>query len=369
MKQRRTWAIILVVLLTLGIGSQLYSAATQSESDYATGGSRSEPNSARLNQPTTDTAAAATTAPVQEAPADEAMGLNLDAGQRQAVGAPGVSNDMSVDLAAPVAAQRLVIKSATVEAEVEYEQLGAANSRVELMIARLGGYIVSNDDSSSNVSERAYVVITFRVPAAKFDEALRSVEGDGIKILRREISGQDVTEEFTDNESQIRNLEATADRLRTFLEKAATVTEAIQVNRTLSEYEGQIEVLKGRQKYLSDSAAMSLIALTMRAKPPAEVVAVKFVPPPFSLRFGYGWDASRSASRAWAGVVDLGRDVADFLIAIAVWTPVWLPLLLVGLFIWSWARRVYRRISSRTSTASPAVASPAVASPPVVATE
>jgi hypothetical protein len=353
MKKRRTWAIMLIVMVLLGVGSQIYSGATKSDMNYlsapipSSGAAAPEQSQAHL-----DTAAAPTTAPATEA----------NTGKAQAPGVAGSGDALQLDSAPdPLAAERLVIKSATVEAEVEYEKLGEANSRVELMIGRLGGYIVSNDDSSSDVSDKAYVVITFRVPAAKFDEALRSVEGEGIKIVRREISGQDVTEEFTDNESQIRNLEATADRLRTFLEKAATVTEAIAVNRTLSEYEGQIEVLKGRQKYLSDSAAMSLIALTMRATKPPVVVSMTFTPPPFSLRFGYGWAPSRSAALAWANVVDLGRDVADFLIAIAVWTPVWLPLLLIGLFIWSWARRIYRRIASRPASATPAAVSPTVA--------
>ncbi len=354
MKQRRTWAIVLVVLVLLGVGSQIYSGSNRSSeaslSPMAGNPGATQPDAGQARD---ETAAAPTTVA-----ASEEFPTNGSAA------APGMANRtqaFATDLAPePAASERLVIKSATVEAEVAYEQLGAANSRVELMIARLGGYIVSNDDSSSNVSEKAYVIITFRVPAAKFDEALRSVEGDGIKLLRREISGQDVTEEYTDNASQIRNLEATADRLRLFLEQAATVTEAIQVNRTLSEYEGQIEVLKGRQKYLSDSAAMSLIALTLRAEHVPEVAAVTFTPPPFSLRFGDGWAPSRSAAAAWAGVVDLGRDVADLLIAIGVWTPVWLPLLVLGLFIGRWARRVYGRISSRTSTASPAVASPAV---------
>jgi len=255
------------------------------------------------------------------------------------------------DEAAPantINANRLVIKTATVEAQVAYDQLGQASRRVEQLVNRLGGYIVSNDDSTSAEESKAYATIAFRVPAASFDAALRGLEGDGVTILRRDISGQDVTAEYVDNESQIRNLEATAARLRSFLEKAETVTEAIEVNRTLSEYEGQIEILKGRQQYLSDSAAMSLITLTLRSK------TTHFPVPYFPVHFDQSWTPAAAARVAWANLLDLGKDVADLLIALGIWTPVWLPLLLLARYLW-------RRFGRPQTPVPPAPPSRAVA--------
>lgn len=244
-------------------------------------------------------------------------------------GQPQVDADESVAAqAGAIDSNRLVIKTATVEAEVAYAQLGEASRRVEQLVNRLNGYIVSNDDSTSAEESKAYATIAFRVPAESFDAALRGLEGQGVTILRRDISGQDVTAEYVDNESQIRNLEATAARLRSFLEKAETVTEAIEVNRTLGEYEGQIEILKGRQQYLSDSAAMSLITLTLRSK------VTHFPTPSFPVEFDRSWTPAAAAAEAWANLLDLGKDVADVLIALGIWTPVWLPLLLLGRYLW-----------------------------------
>jgi len=41
-----------------------------------------------------------------------------------------------------------------------------------------------------------------------------------LKVEKENTSGQDVTELFVDLESQVRNLEATADRIREFLKKS-----------------------------------------------------------------------------------------------------------------------------------------------------
>lgn len=330
--KRRTWAIVAAVLLLLVIGSQLYAGTSSNGNPYILGDEQNQYDGAAQSRPEAATAAPA------------ALQLSQEAG------AAGGAQDLADAPNAAPAGDRLVIKTANVEAEIEYIQLDQANRRIEQMVTRLGGYIVANDDSTSNISSNAYTTITFRVPAAKFEEALRSVEGDSIKILRREISGQDVTEEYTDIASQLRNLEATAARLRTLLEKAETVTEAVEVTRTLSQYEGEIEVLKGRQKYLAESAAMSLITLTIRG---IDVPAAYFVAPAFNFSFGNGWSPARTAAAAWDDVVALGRDVADLLIALAIWAPIWLPLALCGWFGWRVVRRIIRRSAKPTISAAP----------------
>jgi len=47
-------------------------------------------------------------------------------------------------------------------------------------------------------------------------------------------SGQDVTDEYVDLQSRLGNLEATRDRIRTFLDQAQTVDEALRVNEQLA---------------------------------------------------------------------------------------------------------------------------------------
>ena len=71
--------------------------------------------------------------------------------------------------------------------------------------------------------------ITFAVPVDRFEETLRRVRGIAIRVDQESASGQDVTDQYADLESQLRNLQATADRIRDFLTKATTVEEALKV--------------------------------------------------------------------------------------------------------------------------------------------
>ena len=73
--------------------------------------------------------------------------------------------------------------------------------------------------------------------------------------------------EFVDLQSRLHNLTATRDRLRTFLEQAQTVTEALAVNSQLAEIEGQIEQVQGRMNYLTGRVAYSTITVSIEEKP------------------------------------------------------------------------------------------------------
>ncbi len=89
--------------------------------------------------------------------------------------------------------------------------------------------------------------------------ALDAISGLATEVTRLSTSGQDVTEEFVDLDARLGNLEATAARLRTFLDESRNVEEALAVNMELSRVEGEIESLKGRMQYLQQSAAFSSI--------------------------------------------------------------------------------------------------------------
>jgi Domain of unknown function (DUF4349) len=165
--------------------------------------------------------------------------------------------------------------------------------------------------------------VTFRVPAERFDEALSGAQGLAQKVLSRTVSGDDVTEEFVDIESRLRNLEATRDRLLTFLEKADKVEDALKVNESLSQIQGEIEQARGRKQFLQQSAALSTISAYLTPEPITPLVAEE------------GWQPINVARGALRGLISFGQGLASIVIVAVVWAPVWLPLLLAG---W-WLRR------------------------------
>ena len=224
------------------------------------------------------------------------------------------------------ATQRLVIKNATVALQVE--NVSAAEAQIRARADQLGGYVVSVQTSGSDAYLTSEVI--FRVPSARFEEALSGVEGLARKVLSRMVGGEDVTEEYVDLESRLRNLDATRTRLLDLLAKATQVDDALQVSQALTEVQGQIEQIQGRMKYLSQSAAFSTITASLQA-----------VPPPPTIYPEESWQPLRIASQALSGLLGFGQGLVNLGIVLLIWVPVWLPLLLLGR--WGWRRFGGRR--------------------------
>jgi hypothetical protein len=231
--------------------------------------------------------------------------------------APGAQQDV----------QRLVIKTADLSLQVDSARDAEASLRT--LVGQLGGYVVKVETSGTDESMSSHVI--FRVPAERFDQALTGVQGLAKKVLARTVGGDDVTEEFVDLESRLKNLEATRDRLQSFLDKAENVDDALKVNQSLSDLQGQIEQLKGRKQFLERSAALSTISVTLSPLPTiAPIVEDE------------GWQPLGVARDALRELVSFGQGLATLVIVALVWAPVWLPLILFGLWL---TRRLRRRVA------------------------
>jgi len=157
-------------------------------------------------------------------------------------------------------------------------QVGPGLDLVERIGLDLGGYLSQKTDHE----------VTIRVPRAHFDEALKKVEASG-DVVHREISAQDVTDEFVDLESRLRNARAMRDRLQQLLSKAA-VKEALEIEKELGRITGDIEVMEGKLKLLRDRIGYSTITVSFQARGAG---AVRDMP----LRLPFPWLSNLGLSR------------------------------------------------------------------------
>ncbi|WP_437735409.1 DUF4349 domain-containing protein [Sorangium sp. So ce1335] len=134
-------------------------------------------------------------------------------------------------------------------------EVSASLGKVEALAQELGGFLARRDDQA----------ITIRVPAARFDEALKRLEGLG-DMLQRNVVAEDVTEEFLDLGVRIRNARAVRDRLEKLLDKATKVEESIQLERELARVTSELERLEGRLKYLRDRIAFSTLTVSFQPR-------------------------------------------------------------------------------------------------------
>jgi hypothetical protein len=207
--------------------------------------------------------------------------------------------------------ERLIIRNAdlTVVVDDTVESMAA----IEQLVKGVEGWIVA-----SNIWEYEGVKrgnISVRVPFDQLDSFLSDVRALVNEVTNESISGQDVTEEYVDLQAQLTNLEATADRVRSFLDEARTVEEALDVNRELGRLEGEIERITGRMKYLESSARQSLVSIDVIPDELARPVTVG------------GWRPEGTARDAIQLLVNTLQWLADVLIFLALFlVPVALVL-------------------------------------------
>ena len=178
----------------------------------------------------------------------------------------------------------------------------------------LGGWVVGSDRSSKHSGS-----IAIRVPAGALEEAFRRLEALALRVDSRAVTSDDVTDEYVDSQSRLVSLRATEERLLSFLDRAVTVEEALQVQEELSDLQLQIEEIQGRLNFLEQTAAYSLIEVSLKLR--SEDIKVdagddlsvrvgqvarfraSFTPPPDIDGFSFVWDFGDGSSMAGNGSV------------------------------------------------------------------
>ena len=143
------------------------------------------------------------------------------------------------------------------------------------------------------------------------------IEALALEVESREITSQDVTDEFVDIESRLVSLKATRDRLLSFLEQSGTIEDALLVEKELSALEERIEGMQGRINYLSQTSAFSLIEVNLQVSPvqievdPGPDASLRvgengrfrasFRAPPGIEEFSFVWDFGDGTSAAGSG--------------------------------------------------------------------
>jgi two-component sensor histidine kinase len=218
---------------------------------------------------------------------------------------------------------RLVIRTATQQMLVE--NVDTVEARIRQIAVAGGGYVLRSE--SSGEGQERYATITIKVLAERFDDTLTMLSELG-RIEAQQLAGQDVTDEFVDLQSRLRNLRTLEARLLQFLEESTNVEDSLRVSQELSKTQGEIEQTQGRIEYLQKSAEFATITISLRGNP---VVA---------LASESNWSPVRTARAALQGVIGFGQAIVTLLIIVAVWLPVWGPLALLGVWLWRRSNRL-----------------------------
>ena len=239
------------------------------------------------------------------------------------------------------AQDRLVIKNA--DLAIVVKDPAARMKQISAMAAEMGGFVVSSNLSQSfygpNNVEVPEATITIRVPSERLDEALEKIKEGAVDVDHENVSGQDVTSQYVDLQSQLKAKEAAEKKLLEILDQATRAEDVLAIYLQVQSVQSEIEILKGQIKYYEESAALSSISVRLIAEESAQPITVG------------PWTPGGAAKEAIEDLIRFAQNFVDFLIYFVLSTLPSLILIAIPLYLVFLAGRgVYRRFTKSKAT-------------------
>jgi hemerythrin-like domain-containing protein len=263
---------------------------------------------------------------------DAAMPPPSEPGARSAEQAAG--NPSGV---AATSVERIVIKNA--DLAIVVANVEGRMKAIQQMAEKMGGFVVSSNlyqSYTSNYVEVPEAQIVIRVPSEKLEEALDQIKKDAVEVQTENISGQDVTAEYVDLQSRLKNYEAAEAQLNKILENATDTTDVVNIFNQLVYYREQIEVVKGQIKYYDEAAALSAISVRIVAEETIQPVVIG------------KWEPKGVALEAVQDLVDFLKNFTDFMIRFVIRDlPIMIIIAIPLHLVFLGARAVFRRMRGK----------------------
>lgn len=218
----------------------------------------------------------------------------------------------------------LIIKTGALAIQVP--DLDAALTKATDEITALGGYASASNRSGDG--DEAQASITYRIPAASWEQSLRVLRALGEKIINERSSTEEVTSQVVDLGARIRNLQATETALQGIMAQAKDIDDILTVQSRLSDIRGQIEQLAAQKSHLEEQAAFSTVTVTFALKPNPVLAEAQ------------GFDAATEVDAALGTLVGMLQSLATAGIWFGI---VWLPVLMFMAILVAIGVVIYRR--------------------------
>ncbi len=260
--------------------------------------------------------------PVYRSSSGDSTKLMSEIGIAPSAGNSGVANySLPQPEAAPVdQADRMVVEESSLSLLVKNVRESA--DLVVSQAKEAGGFMVSS--SLSSPEESAFATVVVRVPNEKFRDVVGSFRGLAVKVTSESLFGTDVTSEYVDLQARLDTLQKTKTKFEQILDQAVNIQDILEVQRELTSLQGQIDSLKGQQNYLEKTAQLSKITVYLSS----DELALPYAPATL-------FRPAVVLKLAVRSLVTTLRGVATALIWVVVYAAIWLPVLLVAL----WLRR------------------------------
>jgi len=163
------------------------------------------------------------------------------------------------------------------------------------------------------------------VPDDEFEPALSELRDLAVRVTSESTDSKDVTEEYIDLKSRLKNAEATESQYLALLKKAEDVEDILRIYERLSQVRREIEQIKGRMQYLERISSMSLISVRLEPEATAKPLVRA------------GWSLTEAFKSAVRGIVTFGQWLGTIAIWLIIFCPVWGAI--IGIIYWKRRRK------------------------------
>lgn len=167
---------------------------------------------------------------------------------------------------------------------------------------------------------------------------------------------QDVSNDYVDTTSRLKNLRTEQDRLLALLSQAKSLSDTLAIEQRLTDVEGQIEQIEAHLNALNGQTTYYMVTITLLPV---------YTPAPDSP--SAPWNPGQTFHDALSAALGFGQGLISVLIWLATFAIYLIPVVVIFLLVRRWRRA---RAAERPAPAiAPAVASAAAPSPPTTASQ
>jgi len=178
---------------------------------------------------------------------------------------PMKSKEMASEGAAAAEDNAIVITEAKVikTSNLRFETPDINESYQNIQKAITKHKAIIQDDVSGKDYTSAYRNITVRIPNTEFNAFIDEISQGVNHFDRKEISSQDVTEQYIDLEARMNAKKKLEKRYLELLAKANKVSEILEIEKQLAIIREEIEAKEGQMRYLQNQISMSTVNIEM----------------------------------------------------------------------------------------------------------
>jgi hypothetical protein len=247
---------------------------------------------------------------------------------------PADSVAMSTENPPPVQSEqvmrRMIIRNARLTLQVN--DISRAMDDITKIADQSGGYVVNSEFNQNVNYGGGYAEISIRIPAKGLNSVINNLKGLATKVVQESVTGEDITQQYVNLESELNNLQATKIQLAKIMQGATKTADVLLVFQQLSETQKKIDVLEGQIKYYKESVAFSLITISLNVNPVIQI------------NQDATWNISAVVSESYQSLIN---GLRQFTYGVIQFTIFFLPMLLlwgiIALILFLIGKRIYLR--------------------------